>query len=153
MCSNTQVNELLLPDRWGGSTVHLSVQDDFVVLQLCDDLVDASDHAGDSLRKTFAGLGLFDGLLLAALRKLFLDLLQVLEDRGSELLHGHNVPGQPALKQDVSVQHLVVLLNIVLQVLQLLLLQSQQSLLLLQLGAGVTQQINLFFGDLFILKG
>lgn len=49
-------------------------------------------------------------------------------------------------------KYLTVLLNIVFQFFQFFFLQSQQLLLLLQLWAGVTQQVNLFFGDLLILK-
>lgn len=39
----------LLPDGRRGPAVHLAVQDDLVLLQFHDDLVDATDHAVDSL--------------------------------------------------------------------------------------------------------
>lgn len=69
----------LLPNWGGGPTVHLSIQDDFVLLQLQDDLVDATDHSVNSLRQTLARLGLLQRLLLAGLGQLLLDLLQVLK--------------------------------------------------------------------------
>ncbi len=48
--------------------------------------------------------------------------------------------------------HLVVLLNVILQLFKLLFLQGQQLLLLLQLCACITQEVNLFFGDLLTLQ-
>lgn len=69
----------LLPDWGGGAAVHLSVQDDLVLLQLQDDLVDASDHAVDSLGQALAGLGLLQRLGLPGLGQLLLYLLQILK--------------------------------------------------------------------------
>lgn len=74
--------EELLPDGRGGAAVHLSVQDDLVLLQLQDDLVDASDHPVDSLGQTLAGLGLLQRPLLASFRQLLLYLLQILKNTG-----------------------------------------------------------------------
>lgn len=79
--------ERLLPDGRRGAAVHLPVQDDLVLLQLQDDLVDASDHAVDSLGQTLAGLGLLQRPLLAGFRQLLLYLLQILNvtDKSREL--------------------------------------------------------------------
>lgn len=67
--------------------MHLPVQDDLVLLQLQDDLVDASDHSVDSLGQTPAGFGLLQRLLLASFGQLLLYLLQILRvtDKNCEL--------------------------------------------------------------------
>ncbi|KAF3845120.1 hypothetical protein F7725_008283 [Dissostichus mawsoni] len=51
---------------WGCSTLHLSVQDDLVLLQLSDDLTDATDHSVHSLRQTLARLRLLQSFLLSS---------------------------------------------------------------------------------------
>lgn len=159
------MEERLLPDGRGGAAVHLSIQDDLVLLQLQDDLVDASDHPVDSLGQTLAGLGLLQRPLLASFRQLLLYLLQILKDTDQNCELRRSVGGNVVLPQEQTVlsaeteaprglkRYLVVFLHVILQVFQLFFLQSQKFLLLLQFSARVAQQVDLLFGDLLALKG
>ena len=61
------IERAFLPDRRRGVAVHLAVQHHLVVLQLCDDLADASDHVVDLL-----------GLALAGRRRVYCPLLATL---------------------------------------------------------------------------
>ena len=68
----------LLPDGGGGYAVQLAVQRHLVLLQLADDLADASDHTVYPAGQALAGFGLLHGTFLARLGQLFTDLHQVL---------------------------------------------------------------------------